>query len=108
MVLNSFPNNFFRQPSFEDLLSFGLFSIITVSILLWYYHKISKSETNLDELDNPIYQSKDILLQEKISDGMYYPSQVATSIWVKISVFILVILVAITPLYQLFGIQHFL
>lgn len=93
--------------SFYDLSVLGLGSIVVISLLLIYYNKILKTDTN-SLSDVSIYQSKDILLQEKSIDGIYLAQEKALSIWTKLTIYLFIIIAITTPLYQLFGIQHFI
>jgi len=96
---------FSNSLSFFDLLCFGLGSFVLVFILSWCYNRIPKNSHSINDLERSIYQSKDILLQEYKVQTEYAPTGQTTSIWVKTIVYILVLLVAITPLFELFGIQ---
>lgn len=96
---------FSNSLSFCDLLCFGLGSFVMISILSWYYNRIPKSSYSTNDLERSIYQSKDILLQEYKVQAEYIPAGKTTSVWVKTIVYILVLLVAITPLFELFGMQ---
>ena len=93
--------------SFYDLYVLGLGSIVIISLLLLYYNKIPKTNTN-NLPETLIYQSKDILLQEKSADGVYLTQEKTLSIWAKLTIYLLVIIAITTPLYQLFGIGHFI
>lgn len=88
------------------LFSFGSFMVI--SILLFYYSKIPKSNAPKDELETPIYQSKDVLLQSNSLETNFIIAEKTTSTWVKGFVFILIFLVVVTPLYQLLGVEYFI
>jgi len=90
-----------------DLLMFALGSFIIISILLLYYNKIPKSNNNKSELDNPIYQSKDILLQLNNLEANFIIAEKTTSTCTKTLVYIMILIVVFTPLYQLFGVAHF-
>ncbi len=106
--------NFLFINSFENLItSFDIFIISSLFLLIGYLkyletprEKKELSNSNLD-FDSPIYQSKDILLQEYKLDKehVFIPIRITTSILVKAIVYVLVLLVAITPLFELFGIQ---
>jgi hypothetical protein len=54
-----------------------------------------------------IYQSKDILLQSKALEANFIIAEKTTSTYTKTLVYIMILIVAFTPLYQLFGIAHF-
>ena len=92
--------------SFYDLYVFGIGSIIVVSLLLTYYNKIPKTNKN-SQYNVPIYQSKDILLQEKSIRGVYLTQEKTISIWTKWTLYFFIAIVIITPLYELFGIAYF-
>ncbi|WP_237277361.1 hypothetical protein [Tenacibaculum ovolyticum] len=96
---------------FENLItSFDIFIVSSLFSLIGYlkYIETPKEKKELSnpnlEFDMPIYQSKDILLQEYKVQSEYAPTGQTTSVWVKTIVYILVLLVAITPLFELFGI----
>lgn len=94
--------------SFFDLLIFTVGSIVVISILLIYYNRIPKSTKQISKLENPIYQSKDILLQSKIEDANYLTTEKSTSLWVKALIYIMIGIVVFTPLYKLLGTDYFL
>ena len=91
-----------------DLLMFTLGSFVLISILFTYYNLIPKSNTSKDELEMPIYESTDILLQSNSVDVNFVIAEKTTSTFVKVFVCILIVIVALTPLYQLLGVEHFL
>ena len=98
---------FGNQLTSGELLLFSLGAVITITLFLFYYKNISKSNKNASEA--PIYsQQRDILLQKKSIDGIYLTQEKNISIWTKLTIYVLVIIAIITPLYQLFGIQHFI
>ena len=96
-----------KSLSFYDLSIFALGSFILVSILLLYYHKISKSNTPNSEFDNPIYQTKDIILQSNSLNASFIIAEKTTSIWIKVITFIMIFVISFTPLYQLLGTGYF-
>ena len=87
---------------------FGIGSVIIVSLLSVYYSLIAKNGSSNSEfkLDTPIYQTKDILLQENSLELI--PLRKVTSVWTKTIIFILIFLVAVTPLFQLLGNDYIL
>tara|TARA_R110002126_G_scaffold291781_1_gene457955 strand:- start:26580 stop:26912 length:333 start_codon:yes stop_codon:yes gene_type:complete len=93
---------------FAALVLFSFGSFMVISILLFYYSKIPKSNAPKDELETPIYQSTDILLQSSSADANYLVTGKTTSTWVKGFVFVLFFLVVVTPLYQLLGVEYFI
>jgi hypothetical protein len=99
-------NNYYWSISAYDLLIFGLGSFVIISMLLFYYNKISKSTNEIDELDNPIYQSKDILLQSNGNSTNLISTQSTASTWVKVLVFILIAFVVVIPVDQLFSVVN--
>lgn len=96
-------NNYYWSMSAYDLLIFALGSFVIISFLLFYYKRIPKSNHSITELDNPIYQTKDILLQSSSSDANFMITQNTTSAWVKILAFALIAFVVIIPVDQLFS-----
>lgn len=101
-------NSYFNERiSWGVFLILALFFVFLIFLLSIYYGKISKTNIkNLSEV--PIYQSKDILLQEKLIDGIYPTQEKAISIWAKLIIYLLIIIAITTPLHQLFGIQYFI
>jgi len=85
----------------KALIMFALGSFILISILLFYYNRISKGNSIESELDNPIFQVKDVLLSSISSDSKLIITQSIDSIWVKILVFLLITLVVIIPADQI-------
>lgn len=96
---------FSNSLSFFDLICFGVGSFVVISILSWYYNRISKSSHLINHVEIYIYQSRDSLLQEYKVQGEYVPTRKSTSVWVKTIVYILILLVVTTPLFELFGMQ---
>ncbi|PQJ80196.1 hypothetical protein [Polaribacter porphyrae] len=88
---------FDRSLSAYDLLMFGLGSFVIISILLFYYNRILKSNQLKSELQNPIYQSRDILLQSNSQSINFVIPEKTTSTWVKVFVFILIFIFTFTP-----------
>lgn len=84
--------------------------LLFVTVLIWFYNRIPKSTDrgNPFELKNPIYQYKDMLLQEKNSDSLTLFADKTTSVWVKIFIYILIVLIATTPLFELLNLNYFL
>ena len=70
--------------------------------LLLYFNISSKSKKSLkrQNLNNPIYQYKDILLQPKHNKVGFLESDKTTSIWVKVFVYIIVTIVVFTPFQE--------
>lgn len=93
---------------FAALVLFSFGSFMVISILLFYYSKIPKSNSSKSEIQTPIYQSKDILLQSNQVDANFLIAEKTTSTWVKGFVFVLIFLVVVTPLYQLLGVEYFI
>lgn len=101
------PYPFGNYTTFFDLLMFALGSFVVISILLLYYNKIPKSNNSKTKFDNPLYQFKDILLQSNNLDANFILAEKTTSTFTKTLVYIMILIVAFTPLYQLFGVDHF-
>ena len=95
---------FQNEPNAFDLLMFGLGSFILISVLGFYYNRIPKSSNIKSELDNPIYQIKDILLHSNSNNASFVIAEKTTSSWVKFFVFCLITFLIFTPLQQLFGV----
>ena len=94
---------YFNELSAFDLSMFALGSFVIICILNLYYNKIPRSNSSINELNNPIYQSRDILLQSKGNDINFVFAEKTTSTSVKVILFILIALVVITPIDQLFS-----
>ena len=95
-----------NEPNAFDLLMFSLGSFLVISILLFYYNRIPKSNDSISELDNTIYQTKDVLLQSNSNNTNLIITQSTTSTWVKVLAFILIAFVVIIPVDQLFGVVN--
>ncbi|WP_026775981.1 hypothetical protein [Polaribacter sp. Hel_I_88] len=81
----------------EALIVFALGSFFTISILIFYYNKIPRNNNQKLELDNPIYQSKDFLIESiNNNDGLLF-SQKSLSISSKIIIYSLIIVFVIKP-----------
>jgi hypothetical protein len=104
--LFDFSSPFGSSLSGFHVLMFSIGSLFVISLLLFYYNKIPKSSNPISELDNPIYQIKDILLQSSNSDANFMITQSTTSTWVKILAFVLIAFVVIIPVDQLFSIVN--
>ncbi|QMU63438.1 MAG: hypothetical protein GKR88_03555 [Flavobacteriaceae bacterium] len=109
--LNLIPisRNYFSLSGYEFVI-FSIGSIAIVVLLLLYYRKISEKHTSIvgEKQPEPIYTYKDVLLQERNVAGNNIPLSDTNSIVVKICAIILILLVAIMPLFQLLGINYFL
>ena len=107
--MNCFGDYYFwdRGLNGGELLLFAIISLFIVSILLLYYNKIPKSNNSKPKFDNSLYQFKDILLQSNNLDANFILAEKTTSTFTKTLVYIMILIVAFTPLYQLFGVDHF-
>ena len=95
------PYPFGNYTTFFDLLMFALGSFVVISMLLLYYNKIPKSNNSKPKFDNPLYQSKDILLQSNNLDANFILAEKTASTFTKTLVYILILIVAFTPLYKI-------
>jgi len=91
----------------NPLSVFAFGSLVIILALLFYYNRIPKSNTPKDKLQSPIYQSRDLLLQSKPENTHLLLPDKTTSIRVKVFIFVIIFVVAITPLYQLLGVEYF-
>jgi hypothetical protein len=73
-------------------------SFTVISILLLYCSKIPKSNNLITELDNPIYQTKDILFQSNSANTNFIIAQKTTSVFVKVCVYIAIFIFVVFPL----------
>jgi len=89
------------------LLLFGIGSFVLISMLLFYYNRIPKSNSQKSEFQNPIYQSKDILLQQNSINGNYLIAEKTSSTWVKTIIYIFIAIIIFTPFYELIGVAYF-
>lgn len=100
-----------RSLSGPEFLLFFAITVPIIQILLWGYHKISKSDKSLlnNFSEQPLYQSKDILLQERTVNSSleYIPVKTSVSVFTKIVLAILVFAVFVTPLYELLNVEYF-
>ncbi|ARV15637.1 hypothetical protein [Polaribacter sp. SA4-12] len=104
IALNCFgPYPFGYYPTAYDLLMFTLGSFVIISMLLFYYNRIPKSNDTISELDCPIYHSKDILLQSNSNDVSFFIDKKTTSTWVKILAFFLIIFMVFTSFQEFLG-----
>lgn len=98
--------------SLFDLLVFSIISAVLIMVLLAYREKISTGQKSVlnDFSEQPFYQSKDILLQEKtLNDTLeYIPVKTSTSIFTKAVLAILALTVLFTPLYELLKVEYFI
>lgn len=92
------PYPFGYDPSAYDLLMFALGSFVIISMLILYYNKIPKSKHAITALENPIYQSKDILLQINSNELTDFGVKETTSKWVKTFVYLTILLLVFFPL----------
>ena len=97
------PYPFGYYPNAYNLLMFSLGALVLISFLVFYYNKIPKSNHTITALDNPIYQTQDILLQSNSNNANLISTQDTTSTWAKIVVFVLITFVVIIPVDQLFS-----
>jgi len=87
---------------------FDVFMLCSLVALILYLNITPKIEKVLyrQELDNPIYQTKDVFLQSNSSSANLIITQSATSTWVKVLAFILIAFVVVIPVDQLFGVVN--
>lgn len=94
------------------LLLFGIGSFVLISMLLFYYNIkpkiINVVKRQSHNMNNPIYQSKDVLLQEISTEGNYLIAEKTTSTWVKAIIYIFIAIVIFTPFYELIWVEYFL
>ena len=93
---------------FFGLIIYALGSFVIVSMLLFYYNKIPKSKAVNLVFDNPIYLSKDCLFQTTNLDEGSILVEKKTSILTRFCVYVLIAIVAFTPLYELLGVVYFI
>lgn len=82
--------------------SFDVFMLCSLVALILYLNITPKIEKVLyrQELNNPIYQTKDILLQSNSADASFVMPETKTSVLVKIVAFILILFFALTPFQE--------
>ncbi len=84
------------------------FDIIMLSSLatLVLYSNITpemKKIIKRPNLDNPIYQTKDIILQSNAADANFVIAERTTSTWAKVLVIVLILCIAFTPFQEFLG-----
>ncbi len=87
---------------------FGLGSFILILILGFYYNRTPESRTVKSSLQNPIYQSKDILLQTKLDEANYLVTEKKKSTVINLIIYLIIAVVIFTPVYKLIGRGYFL
>ena len=102
-VLNHFEN---LVTSF-DLLLIGLL-LLLVSLLEYLELPRTQKKVKENVLNNPIYHSKDVLLQSKVENANYLVVEKSQSILVKGLIYAMILVVVFTPLYKLLGTDYFL
>lgn len=108
MPLNTFSSQHYSlELSGNDLLMFALGGIAITVLLIIYYNKISKRESNTDisDVSKPLYAYKDMLLQESCSETNEIPESSSVSIVLRMIAFLLVLFILFIPLHQLLNIQ---
>ncbi|WP_405564207.1 hypothetical protein [Polaribacter sp. Asnod6-C07] len=95
-------------PDAYDLLMFGLGSFILIIILGLYYNRIPESNRIKSDLQNPIYQSKDVLFQTRLNKANYLVSEKRTSTGISLMICLIIAVVIFTPVYKLLGTGYFL
>ena len=91
-----------RDMSFTDLLVFTALSTVFITILLFYYNKISnKGNGKADLLNIATYNSKDIFSQDIVGDSNFVLTEKVTSIWVRVTIYIAVFIIATTSMLKL-------
>jgi len=110
LLCNCFP--VYTNLNAFDLLIFSLISIVLIMVLLGFRGKISTGEKSIlnDFSESPFYQSKDILFQERaLNDTLeYIPVKTSVSIFTKVLLTIMAIVVLCTPLYELLNVEYFI
>lgn len=93
---------------FFGLVIFSLGAMVVISILLFYYNRIPKSSKKEDNLQNPIYQYNDVLLQTRVVGSNHLSVEKTTSTWVKMVLYLVIAIVIFTPFYKLIGVNYFI
>ena len=88
---------YYKDLSIIDLLVFTAIAFVLVSILLFYYERTSgKGNGFSSQIDIPIYNSKDILLQERVGGSNFALAEKNISITSKVIIYSLAIIIAVT------------
>ncbi len=89
--------------------TFDIIMLSSITTLILYTNLTSKIKkvTKRSNLNNPIYQSKDIILQSNSLNASFIIAEKTTSVWIKVITFIMIIVISFTPLYQLLGTGYF-
>ena len=93
----------YKTISSYDLLMFAIGALVIISILNFYYQRIPKSNNSINDSQNPIYQTKDILLQSNSAEASFVIAKRSTSILVKVLVFVLIFSFVFTPFQEFLG-----
>lgn len=102
---------------FVEFFNFGnlftSFDVIALSSLATFilYLNITPEIKKLikrPKLDNPIYKTKDILLQSNNNDANFILVENTTSTLVKTFVYFMILVLVFTPVYKLLGTGYFL
>ncbi len=88
---------------FKDFDVFMLIFLTTMVLYLNISPEIKKIVYK-PQLDNPIYQTKDILLQSNSADATFVIAERKMATWVKVLVFFLILIFAFTPFQEFLGI----
>lgn len=89
IAFNATPSCCEELLSGHDILIFALGLFIWVTILLWYYNRVSKSNNSNSALEVPFYQLKDILLQSNKSEVNFIDTTKSASTFTKLFVYAL-------------------
>ena len=101
--------HFGYQVTWIDTLLFALGAFVFIRILLFYHYKLTSKQNKFTEsiFENPIYQTKDVLLQDKVASPNYFPVKKTVSIWSKIVLYIIIGFLITIPFFELIGIESF-
>jgi len=94
--------------TWKELFLFIVMALAFIKMLLLFYKRISNETEYLSsQINLPIYNSKDVFSQETVGDSNFVLIEKTTSIWTKIIVYGLAILIMTTSMSKLLGISYF-
>ena len=103
IAFNATPSFYQELLSGYDILIFALGSFILVTILLWYYNRISKSNNSNSALEIQLYQSKDFLFGSMNQNDGFLTNTKSTSTFLKVILYFLTAIFILTPFGDFLG-----
>lgn len=104
-IINCFGIFYKEDLNFTELILFVVVCLSLVSVLLLYYNKI-KSNNKMNNSDVSIYSSKDVFSQEIVGETNFVLAKKTTSVWSKIAIYGLIVLMIMSSMSELLGISE--